>query len=87
MEKKNQINTKTYIDLKYKHSQKELQMIQNFPQFISQAYANVKCILQAYVIFFLFFQLQRNSTTYTMGRGSTPPWHKQHNKLITTSAM
>jgi hypothetical protein len=33
------------INLKYKHLQKELQMIQKKSQFFSQAYANVKCIL------------------------------------------
>jgi hypothetical protein len=76
-----------HCNLKYKHLKKELQMIQNFPQFFLQAYANVKCILQEYAFFFLSFQSQRSSTTYTMGGGSTSPWHKQHNELITTLTM
>jgi hypothetical protein len=52
-------NQNLHCNLKYKHLQKELQMIQNFPQFFLQAYANVKCILQAYAKKIPFFPIAK----------------------------
>jgi len=69
-----------------KHLRKKLQIIQNFPLFLLQAYVNVLKKLQAYAKKILFFSIAKefHNLHKTMGQGVISPWYNEHDEPTIT---